>query len=172
MAPPAPQGAAQVAGKATHRRAARPTSLRSEFLGGDAPEFLPRMDLSQRLHAAKARRARAGAVVAAVEEQKPINKVLIANRGEIAVRIIRACKEMGIKTVAVYSVADKDCLHVQVRSPPTHTHTHTHTPPQHQRGAAAAAAPFAARAPLTPPDSSPPARLSSHAAGRRGRVHR
>jgi hypothetical protein len=43
------------------------------------------------------------------------------------VRIIRACKEMGIKTVAVYSVADKDCLHVQVRSPPTHTHTHPHT---------------------------------------------
>ncbi|MBT4290615.1 MAG: ATP-grasp domain-containing protein, partial [Deltaproteobacteria bacterium] len=41
-------------------------------------------------------------------------KILIANRGEIAVRIIRACKEMGIKTVAVHSTADKNALHVQI----------------------------------------------------------
>ncbi|WP_173916187.1 acetyl-CoA carboxylase biotin carboxylase subunit [Halobacillus sp. Marseille-Q1614] len=43
-----------------------------------------------------------------------IKKVLIANRGEIAVRIIRACKEMGIETVAIYSEADREALHVQI----------------------------------------------------------
>ena len=43
-----------------------------------------------------------------------IQKMLIANRGEIAVRIIRVCREMGIETVAVYSVADKEALHTQL----------------------------------------------------------
>lgn len=43
-----------------------------------------------------------------------VNKVLIANRGEIAVRIIRACRELGIRTVAVFSEADRNALHAQI----------------------------------------------------------
>ena len=51
-----------------------------------------------------------------MSRKPPFNKILIANRGEIAVRIIRACHELGIRTVAIHSTADEQALHVKIAS--------------------------------------------------------
>src|SRR3569833_3605237 len=61
-------------------------------------------------------------------------KVLIANRGEIALRVIRACKEMGISTVAIHSTADSDAMHVRLADesvcvgPPAAAQTYLNNP--------------------------------------------
>ena len=63
-----------------------------------------------------------------------LEKVLIANRGEIALRILRACREMGIKTVAVHSTADEDAMHVRLADetvcigPPSATYSYLNIP--------------------------------------------
>src|SRR5688500_10448543 len=50
----------------------------------------------------------------------PFRKILIANRGEIAIRIIRACRELGLDTVAIYSDVDRDAMHVRYASDAYH----------------------------------------------------
>jgi len=65
---------------------------------------------------------------------KPLNKILIANRGEIALRIMRCCRDLGIETVAVYSTADRDLKHVRLADeavcigPPSSTESYLNVP--------------------------------------------
>ena len=54
-----------------------------------------------------------GSLLKLYKENPTMKKILVANRGEIALRVMRACKEMNIKTVAVYSTADREAMHVR-----------------------------------------------------------